>query len=42
MIFGAAVDDSETGFALTAAEVREEVAAAPRLTEPVSTGRCSG
>ncbi|GAA4445507.1 MarP family serine protease [Actinokineospora soli] len=42
VIFGAAVDDSETGFALTAAEVREEVAAAPRLTEPVSTGRCSG
>ncbi|MFC7618695.1 MarP family serine protease [Actinokineospora soli] len=26
VIFGAAVDDSETGFALTAAEVREEVA----------------
>lgn len=42
VIFGAAVDDSETGFALSAAEVRAEVAAAPGLTEPVSTGRCAG
>ncbi|MER7079066.1 Colicin V production protein [Saccharopolyspora kobensis] len=41
VVFGAAVDDPETGFALTAAEVADEVAAAPRLTTPVSTGACT-
>ncbi|MDA3624858.1 MarP family serine protease [Saccharopolyspora oryzae] len=41
VVFGAAVDDPETGFALTAAEVADEVEAAPRLTTPVSTGNCT-
>ncbi|WP_018683899.1 MarP family serine protease [Actinokineospora enzanensis] len=41
VVFGAAVDNSETGFALTAAEVREEVAKAPALSQPVNTGRCA-
>ncbi|OLR89706.1 MarP family serine protease [Actinokineospora bangkokensis] len=41
VVFGAAVDNSETGFALTAAEVREEVGRAPSLTQPVGTGRCA-
>ncbi|HVK22174.1 MAG TPA: MarP family serine protease [Actinokineospora sp.] len=42
VVFGAAVDNSETGFALTAAEVRDEVGRAPGLTEQVGTGRCAG
>ncbi|PPK65814.1 MarP family serine protease [Actinokineospora auranticolor] len=41
VVFGAAVDNSETGFALTAAEVRDEVGRAPSLSQPVSTGRCA-
>ncbi|MBM7771384.1 S1-C subfamily serine protease [Actinokineospora baliensis] len=41
VVFGAAVDNSETGYALTAAEVRAEVDQAPSLREPVGTGRCS-
>jgi S1-C subfamily serine protease len=42
VIFGAAVDTPDTGFALTAEEVADEVAAAAGLTEPVSTGECTG
>jgi len=42
VIFGAAVDNSETGFALTAREVADEVAAAPGLSQQVGTGRCAG
>jgi S1-C subfamily serine protease len=41
VIFGAATDQSETGFALTAAEVSEEVDAAPGLSRAVSTGNCA-
>ena len=41
VVFGAAVDDPETGFALTAAEVADEVAAAPGETSGVSTGGCT-
>jgi S1-C subfamily serine protease len=41
VIFGAATDQSETGFALTAAEVSEEVNAAPNLSRAVSTGNCA-
>ncbi|RCW40229.1 colicin V production protein [Halopolyspora algeriensis] len=41
VVFGAAVDDPDTGFALTAQQVADEVAAAPTLTEPVATGRCT-
>ncbi len=42
VVFGAAVDNPDTGFALTAEEVADEVAAAPTLTQPVSTGSCTG
>lgn len=41
VIFGAAVDDPETGFVLTAEEVSDEVAAASTLTQPVPTGSCT-
>ncbi|APU12345.1 MULTISPECIES: MarP family serine protease [Actinoalloteichus] len=41
MVFGAAVDDEETGFVLTNEEIADEVAAAPGLTRPVDTGGCS-
>lgn len=41
VVFGAAVDDPETGFALTAQEVADEVAQAPALYTPVSTGECT-
>jgi S1-C subfamily serine protease len=42
VVFGAAVDDPETGFALSADEVAPDVAVAPALTEQVSTGSCAG
>jgi len=41
VVFGAAVDNTETGFALTAAEVRDEVGRAPGLDQEVGTGRCA-
>lgn len=41
VIFGAATDQSETGFALTAAEVAEELEAAPDLSRAVATGNCA-
>jgi uncharacterized membrane protein required for colicin V production len=41
VIFGAATDQSETGFALTAGEVSDEVKAAPDLSRSVSTGNCA-
>lgn len=41
MVFGAAVDDEETGFALTDKEIADDVAAAPGLTEKVGTGVCA-
>ncbi|MEB3369639.1 MarP family serine protease [Saccharopolyspora mangrovi] len=41
VVFGAAVDDPETGFALTADEVADEVEAAPHLNTPVPTGNCT-
>lgn len=41
VIFGAAVDESETGFALTAKEVDEELDAAPGLSRSVDTGNCA-
>ena len=42
VVFGAAVDNTDTGFALTADEVRDEVAKAPSLGAAVDTGRCAG
>jgi S1-C subfamily serine protease len=41
VIFGAAVDESETGFALTANEVKQEVAGAPKESRAVGTGTCA-
>jgi S1-C subfamily serine protease len=41
VVFGAAVDDPETGFALTTAEVSRVVQQAPSLVRPVSTGSCA-
>ncbi len=42
LVFGAAVDNSDTGFALTADEVRDEVDDAPGMTNQVDTGHCAG
>jgi hypothetical protein len=42
VVFGAAVDNSDTGFALTADEVRDEVERAPGMTDVADTGRCAG
>ncbi|ALG05811.1 MarP family serine protease [Kibdelosporangium phytohabitans] len=41
VVFGAAVDDDETGFVLTAKEVSDEVQQAPRLSRRVDTGACA-
>jgi S1-C subfamily serine protease len=41
VVFGAAVDSTDTGFALTAKEVGDEAAAAPRLTQAVDAGACT-
>ncbi|MGH3491711.1 MAG: MarP family serine protease [Sciscionella sp.] len=42
VVFGAAVDDPETGFALTSRQVAPAVRAAPGRSAPVSTGQCAG
>jgi S1-C subfamily serine protease len=41
VVFGAAVDNDETGFALTVKEVSEEVSRAPSLSRKVDTGTCA-
>lgn len=41
VVFGAAVDNSETGFVLTAQEVSSELAQAAQLSRAVPTGRCT-
>ncbi|WP_033292954.1 MarP family serine protease [Amycolatopsis jejuensis] len=41
VVFGAAVEDPDTGFTLTADQVRAEVDAAPSQTARVSTGACA-
>jgi S1-C subfamily serine protease len=41
VVFGAAIDDAETGFALTAAEVAGTVAAGLVDTTPTDTGACA-
>ncbi|MGH3566519.1 MAG: MarP family serine protease [Pseudonocardia sp.] len=41
VVFGAALDDSETGFVLTANQVNPALVAAPRLTRAVDTGACA-
>jgi hypothetical protein len=40
-VFGAAVEDPETGFTLTANQVRSEVAAALAQSAQVTTGACA-
>lgn len=40
VVFGAAVDDSDTGYALTAEEVRAHIGDVTTLTAPVDTGQC--
>lgn len=40
VVFGAAVDNSETGFVLTLNEVRKQIAAAAGARTPVGTQRC--
>lgn len=40
VVFAAALDDRETGFALTADEVAGDARRAARATAPVDTGRC--
>ena len=41
VVFGAAVEDPETGFTLTAEQVRAEVDLAPSQSSNVSTGSCA-
>lgn len=41
VVFGAALDDPETGFVLTVDQVAPAVQAAPRLTREVDTGTCA-
>ncbi|OZM73385.1 acid resistance periplasmic serine protease MarP [Amycolatopsis antarctica] len=41
VVFGAAVEDPETGFTLTADEVRPEAMVAAEFTSPVETGPCT-
>ena len=41
LIFGAAVDDADTGFALTAAQIAPVVQEASGLSQDVSTGNCA-
>ncbi|MCE0767267.1 MarP family serine protease [Pseudonocardia kujensis] len=41
VVFGAALDDSETGFVLTAQQVAKALGTAPGLTRSVDTGSCA-
>jgi S1-C subfamily serine protease len=41
VVFGAAVDQGDTGFVLTADQVRAALDAAPNATTRVSTGSCA-
>jgi S1-C subfamily serine protease len=41
VVFGAALDDKETGFVLTAQQVAPMLKAAPGLTDAVGTGSCA-
>lgn len=42
VVFGAAIDNPDVGFALTAAEVEPDISASRTATAAVSTGRCAG
>ncbi|MPY78134.1 MAG: MarP family serine protease [Actinophytocola sp.] len=41
VVFGASVQDPDTGFTVTAEEVAPEVQRAPSMTQAVGTGRCT-
>ncbi|MGH3775162.1 MAG: MarP family serine protease [Pseudonocardiaceae bacterium] len=41
LVFGAAVDNDETGFVLTEEEIADDITAAPNQTERVPTGTCA-
>ncbi|HEY4008122.1 MAG TPA: MarP family serine protease [Pseudonocardia sp.] len=41
MVFGAAVDDPDTGYVLTAQQIMPMLNAAPQLSQEVSTGSCA-
>jgi uncharacterized membrane protein required for colicin V production len=41
LVFGAAVDDDETGFVLTDEEIADDIAAASSQTEQIPTGACA-
>lgn len=41
MVFGAALDDAETGYVLTAQQIAPMLRAAPNLSNAVSTGSCA-
>jgi Colicin V production protein/Trypsin-like peptidase domain len=41
VVFAASTTESDTGYALTAGEVADEVARGVRATRPVTTGRCT-
>jgi hypothetical protein len=41
VVFGAALDDQETGFVLTVDQVTATVRAAQKLTREVDTGSCA-
>ncbi|KQB87225.1 MarP family serine protease [Corynebacterium lowii] len=40
VVFGASVDQSDTGYALTGREARERIGEITALTQPVATGEC--
>ena len=40
VVFGASVDDSDTGYALTAAEVQSHIGDVTQLVDTVDTGTC--
>jgi hypothetical protein len=41
VVFGAAINDPETGFALTAKQVQDKLPDVSALTVPVSTDQCA-
>ncbi|HVE96779.1 MAG TPA: MarP family serine protease [Pseudonocardiaceae bacterium] len=41
LVFGAAVDNDETGFVLTEEEIADDIAAAPNQTDEIATGICA-
>ncbi|MDQ4010745.1 MAG: MarP family serine protease [Actinomycetota bacterium] len=41
LVFGAAVDNDETGFVLTEEEIADDIAAAPSQTDEIPTGACA-